>query len=101
MKHKRFWTKGLALAALLAISLNAQSGVRVGLRAWAPFPRREVAVVHPGRAWFAGYRGWDRDRYAWLPGRWIGGRPGGFRADWRWWHRHEGRGYRGGYWHTR
>jgi hypothetical protein len=97
MERKGLWIKGLALAALLAVSHNAQAHVRVGLRVWHPFPRHEVIVAYPGPVWVAGYRGWDRARHVWLPGRWVARHPGRFRVEGRPWHRAESRGYRG-YW---
>jgi hypothetical protein len=101
MKHKGLWTKGLALAGLLAISLNAQSGIRVGLRAGHPFPRHEVLVAYPGQVWVAGYRGWDRARHVWVPERWTARRTWCDRVDGRRWHEKEGRGSRAGYWRNR
>jgi hypothetical protein len=103
MIRKGLWLSGLGLAALLTISHNAEAGIRVGLRVGPPPWRREVIIERPdpGRAWMAGYRGWDRVRHVWLPGRWIEGRPGHYRADARWRHRHDGRAYREEYWRSR
>lgn len=77
MERKGLLIKALALAALLAISHNAQAGARVG------------------------HRGWDRVRRGWTPGIWVARRPGLVRGDAWWRHRHEDRAYREGYWHSR
>jgi hypothetical protein len=86
---------GLALVAVTACAPLPPPGA-VFVRVGPPAYRAEVVGVAPGPgyAWVAGYWGWGRAAYYWIPGRWVA-RPYA-RARWepgRW--RHRGQGW---YW---
>jgi hypothetical protein len=97
MKRKGLWLAGLVLAALLAISPEANAGGWTGYRTGPPFRRHVVVAGYPGRVWVGGYWGWYHARHHWFPGRWVvrgQGREWGHEG---WRHGHFGRGFHEGF----
>jgi hypothetical protein len=76
MKRKGLWLSGLVLAALLALSPEANAGGWIGYRSGPPFRHHAVVVGYPGRVWAGGYWGWNHPRYQWFPRRWVDRGPG-------------------------
>ena len=70
--HFRTLAASLALLAALACAGSMSLGV-VYVERRPPPDRVEVIVGAPGRdyVWMRGYWRWERNDYAWVPGRWV------------------------------
>jgi hypothetical protein len=92
----------LMVAALLAVVDVAQSGMQPGVRIGPPPPKHEFMAPrpHPGWIWIAGHWKWvpSHDKYVWVRGRWVAGRPGRTWVDGHWEHRSDGWIYIEGSW---
>lgn len=106
-----------AIVAASALAVPAYAGVSVSVEIGIPMapPTLVYERVPPppgvGYVWTPGYWGWTGERYIWVHGRYIHGRPGYVWHPEHWqrrgdrWHfmhgrwgreRHEHRGYHGG-----
>jgi len=102
MKAKSGWFLTLILTSLLAFAGVAPAGVPPGVRIGPPPPKHEVIAPrpHPGWVWIAGHWKWvpKQERYVWIRGRWVAGRPGRTWEDGHWEHRSDGWTYIEGRW---
>jgi|SRR5689334_17041152 hypothetical protein len=102
MKTKKFLiAAGLAATAFAAPAM-AQLSVNIGIGApmAPPAPVYEAAPPPPavGYVWVPGYWGWNYDRYVWVRGRYVVGRPGYAWVPDRWDHRGERWHHEQGHW---
>ena len=107
MKFRKTLIAAGIAAATLSASAMAQVSVQIGIGApmAPPAPMVEVVPAPPayGYVWTPGYWAWHGDRYYWVRGRYVYGRPGHAWVPDRWdnrgdrWHHAQGHWERQGH----